>query len=200
MNKSRGSKPIRAQNILHKHANRSRKHVQGIVERHNTLWFHVRKKSIQIALRPFKTMIAINPQNPDGPLPRPRHVHRARQMRFHLIRNSSGANVPQKIPIRRIFWMVFRFQKNVRIVRIDRHNGAVPVMRRNLRQHDRGASLEAANLHNRAFTRHACSEQPQEARFVLRKVPRHPLRFFPRIVQYRLKVSRNVDSSQSSSP
>ena len=50
-------------------------------------------------------------------------------------------------------------QKNGRIVWINGDDGPQPAMGSNRSQHDGRPSLEAANLHNRASSRNARSEQ-----------------------------------------
>jgi hypothetical protein len=70
----------------------------------------------------------------------------------------------------------------------------------NLTQQDGRPSLEAADLHNRAPSRHARGEQPQKASFVLPKMTWDLPGFSPRVVKDSLEICRNVNTSQRSSP
>jgi len=106
----------------------------------------------------------------------------------------------EEILIGGCFLVGLAVQKNGRIVWIYGDDGATTVMRSNLSQHDRGAPLEAPNLHDRTSSRHARGEQPQKASFLLRKMTWNLLGFFPCIVKNSFQVSRNLDSSQKSSP
>src|SRR6476660_6043440 len=106
----------------------------------------------------------------------------------------------EKILIRGRFRIGLVIQKNGRIVWINGDNGAQTVMGGDLGQHDGRPSLVTANLNNRATSRHARSEQPQKASFVLPKMTRDLPSFLPRIVKDSLEICRNGDGSQRSSP
>src|SRR5271169_1931153 len=106
----------------------------------------------------------------------------------------------EKIPIGGCFLVGLVVQKYRRIMWINGDNGATTVMGGNLGKHDGGASFEAPNLYDYAFSRRACGEQPQKASFLLRKMAWNLPCCFPRIVKDSFQVRRNLDSRQKLSP
>jgi len=85
MNESCRTELIGTENVLHKHADWSREGIQGIVERHYAKGDQVRKEPFEILLGAFIAVIAVNPQEPDGSVPRAGHLRRVRPVRFHVI-------------------------------------------------------------------------------------------------------------------
>jgi hypothetical protein len=85
LNESCRSESVGAQNVFHKHANWSGKCIQGIVERHYAMGDQMGKESVQIFLGGFIAVIAVNPQDSDGSIPRAGYVCRVRSVRFHVI-------------------------------------------------------------------------------------------------------------------
>ena len=85
MNESCRAESIGPQNVFHKHPDRTRKCIQRIVKGHDTKWNQVRKESIDIFLGTLITVIAVNPQQADRPVPGSGHFCRVRTMRFHVI-------------------------------------------------------------------------------------------------------------------
>jgi len=106
----------------------------------------------------------------------------------------------EKILIGGCFPVGLVIQKNGRIVWVDGDNWATAVMGGDLGQHDGGAPLEAPNLHDRTSGWHARGEQPQKTGFLLRKMAWNLFGCFPCIVKNNFQVSRNLDSTQKSSP
>ena len=74
MNESSRSELICMENVFHKHADWSGKYIQGVVERHYAKGDQVRKESVQIFLGAFIAVIAVNPQESNGSIPRAGHV------------------------------------------------------------------------------------------------------------------------------
>lgn len=124
VNKPRWPESIGTENVFHKHADGPGKCIQGIVERHDAKGHQVRKESVQIFLGAFIAVIAVNPQEPDGPVPGTSDICRVLNMRFHLICYASGLDGAEKVLIRGCFRIGLMIQENRRIVRINGDNRA----------------------------------------------------------------------------
>src|ERR1019366_1556099 len=101
MHESDTPKSIGPEDFLDKHANRSGKIIQRIVECHHSAGGEERGKTIKVRFRALIGVVSVNPQKTNLPVPRRTHIRRECVMNLDVLGHSSLAQGGLKFLISR---------------------------------------------------------------------------------------------------
>ena len=157
------------QDVIDKNANGSREVVQRIVKSDDGVGLEETGKSVEVGLSACIGVVAIDPEETDGPLPGASDIGGECAMNFDVLFDLSGAEREEEIVVGGGQRARCRAGGEFMRVRVYGNDGAKTVVRGDFGEHYRGAALETADFDNCALCGNARGKFAEEARFVFEK-------------------------------